>query len=78
MNSFAEIIDLWPSISAFASETETEYPTAAAWKQRNSIPPSAWPRVIRAANEQGFQIVTLDLLARLAMARKAAPSEAAQ
>ncbi len=71
MNSFATVIDLWPSIVAFADDMGAEYPTAAAWKQRNSIPPAVWPKVVAAAAKRGFEGVTFERLASLAASRKA-------
>ena len=69
--SFAAIIDLWPTVAAFASDVGAKEPTAAAWKQRDSIPSDRWLTVIAAADKRGH-CLTLELLAGLAEQRKAA------
>lgn len=69
--TFRSIIDRWPTIAAFASEVGEKYPTVAAWRQRDSIPPRRWGAVVAAAQARGMTDVTLETLAQAA-ARTAA------
>lgn len=71
MNSFSEIIALWPTVVAFADEVGVKYPTAASWEQRNTLPPDIWGRVVEAAERRGFKGVTFERLAAIAAAKKA-------
>jgi hypothetical protein len=66
MRTFAEVIARWGSITQFAADIGAEYPTAAAWSQRNSIPPPWWPDVVRAAQVRGFTDITVAALATIA------------
>ncbi len=66
---FAELIEMWPSIGAFAADVGVPYETANSWKKRNSIPAKNWPEVIAAAGRGGFPDVTFERLAKLARAR---------
>ena len=69
--TFRAIIDRWPTVAAFAAEVGEKYPTVAAWRQRDSIPPRRWGAVVKAAHARGFTDVTYETLAGAA-ARTAA------
>jgi len=69
--TFRSIIDRWPTIAAFATEVGEKYPTVAAWRQRDSIPPRYWSVVVKAARDRGMTDVTFETLAQAA-ARTAA------
>src|SRR5690606_14396720 len=64
--SFAELISLWPTAADLAADLGEKYQTVAAWKQRNSIPPDRWGRVIAAAEKRGFINIDWEFLGRLA------------
>jgi hypothetical protein len=66
---FADLIELWPSIGAFAADVGVPYETANSWKKRNSIPAKNWPGVIAAAQKRGFEEITAERLIELARAR---------
>lgn len=66
---FAELIELWPSIGAFAADVGVPYETANSWKKRNSIPAKNWPEVIAAGGRRGFDEITAERLINLARAR---------
>jgi hypothetical protein len=70
MTSFRDIIDLWPSVSAFAVAIGVRYGTAQQMRNRNSIDGAYWQRLVDAAQKQGFRHVDLELLAKAATARK--------
>ena len=44
--SFAEIIDLWPSVADFAADVGVPFHTARNWRARGSIPAHRWAAVI--------------------------------
>lgn len=66
ISPFAQLIDLWPSVAALADDLDEKYPTVAAWKQRGSIPPDYWDRLIPAATKRGIRGVSWESLARIA------------
>lgn len=60
----ADIINLWPSLSQFASDLGVRYGTAKAMRRRGRIPPEYWFRLAQKAKEHGIPGVTTDSLAR--------------
>lgn len=68
----SEIISLWPSLSAFASDIDVEYGTAKAMRRRSSIPSGKWVRVVEKAVERGIKGVTYEVLAVAAASEVAA------
>lgn len=70
MKSFQDIIDLWPSIAAFARETGVPYERARRWYNTNSIPHGYANNVVAAASLLGKSSITLELLAKLAEERR--------
>lgn len=62
MQTFSDVINLWPSLSAFARDIRVEYVTAQIMRYRDSIAPRHWPKVVAAARKRGFEGVTLELL----------------
>jgi hypothetical protein len=75
--SFAEIINAWPpsinprrtSMQLFAEDMALPYTHANLLRQRNSIPPKYWPRLIEKAKQRRVHGVNKQLLADLAIAR---------
>ena len=68
IKSFREVMSLWPTVSAFASDVGVPMPTAAKWKQRDSVPAPFWAAVLSTRPARKAQ-VSADLLVELA-ARK--------
>jgi hypothetical protein len=72
MQTFPEIIALWPSAEALGVDVGVSGVVARAWRQRNSIPPEHWLGIVTAAERRGFldtsgrPVVTLELLAHIA------------
>ncbi|MCG8442518.1 MAG: hypothetical protein MI723_11985, partial [Caulobacterales bacterium] len=64
----ADVIDLWPSIAAFAVDLGVPYTTAASWRSRNSIPSRFWAGVVEAAERRGVAGVDLASLSAIASA----------
>lgn len=62
MQSFTDVINLWPSLTSFARDIRVEYVTAQIMRYRDSIAPRHWPKVVSAAGKRGFEGVTLELL----------------
>lgn len=60
-----DIIKLWPapSIATIASDLRVPYQTAAAWKQRNSIPWVYWPSIVEKARERRIYVTPEHLMA---------------
>jgi hypothetical protein len=67
--SFREVMELWPTVGAFADDVGVPMPTAAKWRQRDSVPAPFWHAILstRAAKGSG---VTADLLVNLAARHK--------
>ena len=59
----ADLINLWPSLSAFAEDLDVQYVTAKAMRRRDSIPAGYWLHMIASAEARGIEGVTLDVLA---------------
>lgn len=66
METFAAVIDSWPTVVAFATDTGTDLATAYKWKQRNRIPAKAWGIVIAAAERREITGVTAECFMSLA------------
>lgn len=62
----ALLIDLWPSLSAFADDLAIPYETAKAMRRRGSIPAGYWKRMVESAADREICGVTLERLADLA------------
>ena len=69
MDSFAAIIDLWPSRDALDQDLRVPSGRAALWRHRNNIPPEYWRDLVLSAFERGLADVTLERLAGLAARR---------
>jgi hypothetical protein len=63
--SHAPIINLWPSLSAFADDIGVQYVTAKAMRRRGSIPAPYWVRIVTAARKRGIPDVSHERLAEL-------------
>lgn len=63
--SFEDIIGLWPSVEAMASEIGGKADTVRKWRSRGRIPEGNWHSVLESdrARKAG---VTADLMVRLA------------
>ena len=65
---FTDLIGTWPrdpgrtSIGTFAADIDVPYQHAATMKQRNSIAPEFWPRVLKAAKARGIGLSHEQLL----------------
>lgn len=70
MDRFRDVIDLWPSRVAFASDVCISPIAASAWWQRDSIPADRWNAVVAAAQRRGSVDVTHKLLSDLAERRR--------
>ncbi|MDX3929197.1 MAG: hypothetical protein QHC90_25775 [Shinella sp.] len=69
----ADLINLWPSLTAFADDIGVPYVTAKAMRRRGSIPAPYWLLAVSRADERGLEGVTLERLAALvAVVREAA------
>lgn len=62
ITSHADIISLWPSVSAYAKDIGVLRETANMQKHRNRIAPRNWARVLMAAKERGYEQVTEKVL----------------
>jgi hypothetical protein len=63
--TFAEVINKWPTAVDLAADVGVKEVTARAWKARG-IPAEYWAEVVAAAEKRNIKGVTLDLLATLA------------
>lgn len=76
MNSFSDIISLWPSAEALAGDLglpgENPGGTVRAWKRRDNIPSEYWDDLVLCAQRRGFHEVSAELLLRVAALRRKA------
>lgn len=77
MNSFADIINLWPTAEAFAQDIEIEGQLARAMKRRNNIDQKYWVDVVSAAENRDIPNVTLEQLAQIASLKRSVPPPSA-
>lgn len=66
--SHTDLINLWPSLSAFAEDIAIQYGTAKAMRRRNSIPPTHWPAMVAKAKARKIKGVSLEALTLAAAA----------
>lgn len=72
METFADIIGLWPTAESLGDDIGQTGLVVRAWKRRNNIPSEHWASVIRAAASRGLDGVTAEALTDLAARRSAA------
>jgi hypothetical protein len=70
--TFRDIIALWGSAEALATDLRTSGVTVRAWRNRDSIPGGWWTLIVDAAAARGIQGVSLEVLARAAQKARAA------
>lgn len=65
ISRFRDVVALWPSKEAMASDVAAKVPTVAKWVQRDSIPAEYWSSILRTevATRSGL---TSDVLTKLA------------
>ena len=61
--SHTDIINLWPSLSAFAGDLSIQYGTAKAMRRRGSIPPVHWALLVEKARARKLRGVSEKALA---------------
>lgn len=71
METFRDIIALWPTPEVLAAEIGEKAWTVRKWKQRDSIPASRWLTVANAARAKG-NLITAEQMARMAAREVAA------
>lgn len=65
INSFRDVIELWPSRQAMASDVPAPASTVSKWWQRDSIPSEWWSSVLNTDTAKSNEI-TSDKLTVLA------------
>ncbi len=65
IQSFPELLKLWPTISALAEDLGVKYLTARGWQQRGAVPAEYWLGLVASAEKRDIEGVTLELLAKL-------------
>lgn len=77
--SFRDVINLWPSPEALASDVAARVPAVLKWRQRDSIPAERWSAILSTekARSSGITSETLVALAarETAEARVCAPGK---
>ena len=58
MQTHRDIIDRWPSLSAYAEDIGAAYVTAQVMRFRGSIHPRWWDAVVEAAERRGWHDIT--------------------
>ncbi len=69
LRTFADVVSLWPSITAFANDVGASPDRARKWVARESIPAEWFTSVTDAAHKRGHWQITADLLARISARR---------
>jgi hypothetical protein len=77
MNSFSEVLALWPTLSELAADLDLPYGVVKQWRRRNSIPSDKWQALVLAAQRRGHRRITAELLTSIAARRPAASTQAA-
>lgn len=72
MQTFRDVIGLWPTVPAFAIDVGVGERTAFSWWQRDSIPADWFAEVVRAAGRRGHIAVTAEAMAIAAEKRRLA------
>lgn len=73
IDSFGDVVDLWPSVNDFARDLSVKPAQAYAWRARGRskgyiIPPCHWNTIVEAARLRKIKVVNLRLFADLAEA----------
>ncbi len=63
--TYFDLIELWPSAAALASDIGVKDGTVRAWKVRG-IPAGYWLEIVAAAAHRGISGITLEQLATIA------------
>jgi hypothetical protein len=63
MQSFAELLVLWPSLAEVARDLAVPYDTVIAWKRRKSVPYEYWPALVTSAARYEVRGITMERLA---------------
>ncbi len=72
IKNYADVIDLWESYDALASDVGATVYSIRKWRQRDSIPPEYWRALVESAAKRGIAVVTLEVLAGFAANRRLA------
>jgi len=56
MNSFRDVIDLWPSMAEMARQAHVTHGTVKQWRRRNSIPSRYWLRLVLLSDLHGYGV----------------------
>ncbi|CAB4196133.1 hypothetical protein UFOVP1299_57 [uncultured Caudovirales phage] len=63
MNTFCEIMALWPNRAELQRDCGVKYTTAQQWWSRNSIPSKYWMVLIASAEKRGLPGLSLEVFA---------------
>lgn len=72
MQTFRDIIGLWPSHRAMAGDIGANHWAVAKWHQRDNIPPEWWNAVLAAARRSGHVLTAQSMTDIAAKRREAA------
>ena len=72
MQTFRDIIGLWPTHRAMAGDIGANHWAVAKWYQRDNIPPEWWNDVISAARRSGHELTAQRMTHIAARRREAA------
>lgn len=66
MKTFRDIINSFGNAEQMGRDLGVSGLSVRMWRRRNSIPAQHWTRVVDLAHARGLDIISLDLLARIA------------
>jgi hypothetical protein len=73
--SFADVIGCWETAEQLGADIGEPGVNVRAWRNRNSLPPEHWTKLVDAATQRGFAAITYALLAQIAAAGGTLPNE---
>ena len=66
MQTFSDVLALWPSRAEVAADCGVSYGVVKQWWRRESVPPEYWTALIDGARKRGIKGLNSDMLAGLA------------
>jgi hypothetical protein len=63
MRTLTDVFDSWETLTEMAADVRKNRAAVEKWRERQSIPLSAWPLLMKALKRKGKDIGAADLLA---------------
>jgi len=76
MQTYRDVIELWPSRDAFAADIGVSSEAARKMWERDRIAPEYWTATVGAAAARRYRGITTNVLAQIAASRRASQAAA--